>query len=322
MPLVPLALLIAKILDDFHFTHNSYTECRRALFTFLALCEYLGIPVAEHKTVLPTLLIVFLGISLDSANMIAQLPIDKLEQYKQDVEIAIRSDELTLRDLRSLLGKLQFSTSVVTCGRPFLRRLYDLTKGAVNPCKKISIDDDAKSDLKIWLSFLNNYNGRSIIYKKPVHESDDLHFFSDSSKTAFGGQFGKDWIHGFWPEKWSKEHINLLEMYPIFALVKLFSSRLKNRSIVFHCDNEAIVNVINNQTCTCPKIMNLVRPFVLELLYNNVLFKAVWIPGVDNIISDFISRTQDLSLVSKRFGLRQYPVPIPQDILPGAFQID
>jgi hypothetical protein len=67
-----------KILDDFFFTGRSESLCRASLFKFQALCEHLGIPITHEKTMGPSNEIVFWGLQLNSVQMIAKLPEDKL----------------------------------------------------------------------------------------------------------------------------------------------------------------------------------------------------------------------------------------------------
>ena len=226
------------------------------------------------------------------------------------------SPKTTLKELRSLLGKLQFATSVVTPGRPFLRRLYDLTKGVTKPFHHIRLTHGTKHDLKMWENFLIHYNGKSFIHDSITVTSETIHLYTDASMTAFAGTFGDAWIHGLWPPSWQVHNINILELYPIFALIKVFGTKLAYSSIVFHCDNLAIVTIINKQSSKCPKIMSLIRPLVLELLKHNIRFTSQHIPSVRNTICDDISRTQDITAIPARFGLAPSPTPIPAALLP------
>ena len=65
---------------------------------------------------------------------------------------------------------------------------------------------------------------------------------------------------------------------------------MRNKKVVFHCDNAAVVEIINNQTCKCPRVMDLVRPLVLQCMRLNTTIKSKHIPGVKNTIADAISR--------------------------------
>ena len=89
------------------------------------LCDYLGVPMAPEKTVGPSNILTFAGIELDSLRMEARLPLDKTEKCKAMVSPFLRRKKVTLREIQSLTGLLNFACSVVVPGRAFLRRLID-----------------------------------------------------------------------------------------------------------------------------------------------------------------------------------------------------
>ncbi len=90
--------------------------------------------------------------------------------------------------------------------------------------------------------------------------------FSDSSKKGFGACYGSNWIQGVWPSEWKDFHINILELYPILALVETFGHKFRNSVIRFHCDNSSVVDVINKQFTKDSVMMVLIRRMVLRLL--------------------------------------------------------
>ena len=57
---------VLHILDDFLFIAESEEKCQADLHSFLNLCEYLGVPIAEEKTVGPHTVLQFAGITLDT----------------------------------------------------------------------------------------------------------------------------------------------------------------------------------------------------------------------------------------------------------------
>ena len=65
--------------------------------------------------------------------------------------------KVTLREIQSLNGLLNFACSVVVPGRAFLRRLIDLTKGVKSPHHFIRLSKSVKADLEIWQSFGNRF---------------------------------------------------------------------------------------------------------------------------------------------------------------------
>ena len=248
---------VVKVLDDFLFIEDNMTICHKSISHFIQLRDELCIPLAPHKTIMPTRNITFLGIQLDTQNMIAYLPQEKLQKYTSDLQHVLASRKITLRDLKSLIGKLSFATSVITSGRAFLRRLHDITIGIKKPHHFIRLNRATKSDLHMWLQFLTHYNGRSILYPPSTSNSAALHFYSDASKTGYGAAYGTDWIHGLWPSSWTSYNIAVLEFYPIYIMTSMLAFKFANSFIVFHTDNQALVEIINRQTSKCPQIMSI-----------------------------------------------------------------
>ena len=283
---------IVKVLDDFLFINDSYSLTKIDLDNFTDLCQYLKVPLAHHKTEGPSQCLTFLGIELDTKSMMARLPLDKLKAYSDNVTEMLSRNRCTLRELKSILGKLQFSTSVLATGKSFLRRMYDATIGVANPNHFIRITKPIKEDLLTWKKFLSEYNGITLISVAEKFDLKSLHMYTDSSNSGFGGTFMRKYISGYFPNSWKDYSIQFLELYPIFLMLHLVSSELINKRIIFHCDNQAIVNIINKQSSKCTLIMKLMRPMVLLMLQNNITFTAVHIPGKSNIVSDALSRSQ------------------------------
>ena len=118
---------VLHILDDFLFIVESQSKCRSDLSKFLSLCDYLGVPIAHEKTEGPVTTLQFAGITLDTINMEARLPEVKLQKCRELLTDFHKRRKVTLRELQSLTGLLNFTCSVVLPGRAFLRRLFDLT---------------------------------------------------------------------------------------------------------------------------------------------------------------------------------------------------
>ena len=64
------------------------------------------------------------------------------------------------------------------------------------------------------------------------------------------------------------------------------------KRIVFYCDNQAVVSIINSKRSKSPRITDLVRALNLQTLKYNFYFKAFHVPGHYNDIADSISRFQ------------------------------
>ncbi|CAG2192890.1 unnamed protein product [Mytilus edulis] len=159
---------ILHYLDDFLFVESSQTsKVGNTLKLFQEVCNKIGIPLASDKTTLPTTLpttlLMFLGIEFDTQNLIMRLPNEKLVKLSQKIRDTLDSSKITLKDMQSLLGLLNFACKVVAPGRTFCRRLINSTIGVRKSYFKIRVNKQMKADLEVWLDFLKQYNGVTVI---------------------------------------------------------------------------------------------------------------------------------------------------------------
>ena len=66
----------------------------------------------------------------------------------------LQSKKVTLKDMQSLLGLLNFACKVVVPGHTFCRRIINSTIGVKKPFNKIRVKKQMRADLQIWLQFL------------------------------------------------------------------------------------------------------------------------------------------------------------------------
>ena len=222
------------LLDDFLIIAPSETLCSRQLSCFLDLCDYLGIPIAPDKTIGPATVLSFAGIELDTIRSEARLPPDKVLRCKNMLSEFLMRKKVTLRDLQSLIGLLNFTCTVVLPGRAFLRRLIDLTIGINRPQHLVRLSRAVKSDMRVWLAFLSDINGCSFFLHEGWKTSSTLQLYTDASGSkGFGAVFGAHWCYGAWPESWKSYNIATLEFYPIVLSVFLWGYRMQNQRIIF-----------------------------------------------------------------------------------------
>ena len=97
-------------LDDFLFGAEADSpKCQFILQTFRDICKLWGVPVAKDKTVEPTEILTFLGIEFETLAMELRLPNEKLVELKHTLELFVQSKKVTLRQLQSLMGLLNFA---------------------------------------------------------------------------------------------------------------------------------------------------------------------------------------------------------------------
>lgn len=304
------ASAVVHVLDDFLFIESTTEKSASMLKKFKSMCEYVGIPIAEEKTFGPSTVMEFLGITLDSDRMEARLPKDKLHRCNNLISEYKNRKSITLRNLQSLIGTLQFATSVILPGRTFLRRLIDLTIGVKRNNYSIRLKKDARLDLCMWEKFLLSHNGRSFFLNDFWLSSIDIDLYTDASSTiGYGAVLHRKWFFGTWEREFRDLHINILELYPITAALLTWGHLLSNHCITIYTDNQALSYILNKQTSPCPKIMHMIRALVLCCIKHNILFRAFHIFGIDNCLADNLSRFQVHEF--KRLHPLSDPLPTP-----------
>ena len=80
---------------------------------------------------------------------------------------------------------------MVIPGRAFPRRLIDLTTGVSVSHHLVKLNLSAKEDLKVWLAFLEDFNGKSFFVDEHWETSHKLELFTDAAGSlGFGAVFG------------------------------------------------------------------------------------------------------------------------------------
>ena len=311
---------VLHILDDFLFIASSEDKCRADLSNFLRMCAYLGVPIAQEKTFGPATVLQFAGITLDTVRQEARLPEDKLQKCRTLLESFLKCRKVTLRELQSLVGLLNFTCSVIVPGRAFLRRMIDLTIGVRRPHHRIRLSKETKHDMEVWLKFLGNFNGRSFFIEERRHNSSSFELYTDAAGSkGYGAIFDTHWLCGAWPHAWKSLNIAFLELFPIVLSVHVWGSQMANRCIVFFTDNAALVDIINQQTSKHKLIMILIRDLVLTCLRYNILFHARHIPGLHNTRADYLSRFQ-IEQFKELFPRADHsPTIVPENLQPKSW---
>ncbi|KAK3099735.1 hypothetical protein FSP39_008685 [Pinctada imbricata] len=304
---------MSHLIDDFFFIGPSNSKkCLLDVKTFENLCKRIGIPIKHEKTVYPTTVLTIYGIEIDSIAMEARLPTEKLEKLKVMLESTTRRKKITLKELQSLIGLLNFACTVIAPGRAFLRRLIDLTCNVNNKHHHIRLNCEARADIQAWLTFIETFNGKSIFLPDQWVSSQKLNLYTDASgKLGFAAVLGSEWFVGHWIEEHQTYQIAIKELFPIVLALEIWGPILANRKILFFSDNMAVIEIINKQSSKDKTIMRLIRRLVLCALQYNIVFRAKHIAGKLNVIADNLSRFKFQEAKTLAPWLKLQPTIIP-----------
>ena len=288
---------------------------------FEELLRYLNVPIAVEKNEGPVQVLTFLGLELDSLEMVVRLPKDKINEILEKIRIMLSKEKTTLREMQSLIGSLNFACRAIVPGRPFCRRLINSICGLTKAHHHLRVNQSIKLDLMMWSRFLSTFNGISVFHDRFWVANDDVELYSDSaagSGMGFGVIFKSQWSCAQWPEKWHSSgitnDITFLELFPIVVALQIWGEKLRNKKIRFHCDNTSVVYILNNMSCKSVLVMKLVRFLTMLCLNFNIVVKSSHIPGINNEICDALSRQQFERFRRLAPKAEVHPCPIPSHL--------
>jgi hypothetical protein len=301
---------LVHYLDDFLFSAPTPDLAKEWMDTFIHIFSEIGVPIAKEKTIGPATRVTFLGIEIDTVQQCIRLPEDKLSGLLTLLKHWEDKKKCTKRELLSLIGSLSFAAKVVKPGRIFLRRLIDLSTSVSKLHHHISLNLEAKSDIKWWLQFLPAWNGIAI-FQEDVTTADSLHLFTDASDIGLGGVFKNKWFACPWPASFSKFHINFKEVFAIHVAISIWGQFLCNKQILVYCDNLSIVSVWKSGSCKDPNIMKVIRALFFSCASFNINLLTKHIEGKKNNLADALSRMQVGKFHSYHPMADDDPSPIP-----------
>ena len=102
---------------DFLFGGKTGTNhCAYIISVFEEKMTLLGVPIVTDKTEGPTTKLCFLGLELDSEDMVVPIPKSKIEEIGQKIRVILASKKCSLKQMQSLIGSLNFACTAIVPG--------------------------------------------------------------------------------------------------------------------------------------------------------------------------------------------------------------
>ena len=312
-----------RVKDLMHYLDDYFTVgpanspvCANNVKTIIQVASNVGIPLAPNKLEGPTTCLTFLGILIDSSCMETSLPDDKLQALLTELQSWSSRNKCLKRELLSLIGKLNFACRIIPAGRIFLRRLIDLSTSARLPHHHVTMNREARRDITWWLQFLPTWNGRAIIPEPHWTKSPDLELFTDASGSlGFGIFYMGHWISEPWPPQLQDRSIQWKELYPIAIACLIWGQQWSGKKLLFHCDNQAVVDIWASGTSRDPLIMHLVRSIFFSAATHHYTVLVTHIAGTNNSVADSLSRLQITLFRHLAPTADVEPTPVPKSAL-------
>lgn len=175
-------------LDDFITTSPlDSSQCAHNLRSTLTVCKWLGLPLHPWKCEGSAIVLVVLGIDLDSVNQAARLPADKLSALRLPHKWCSRCE------MDSLIGHLRYAAKLVWPGRTYLRCMINLLCCFRKKDNLIHPNKEFHLDLLWWHQFLSQWNRVSFsLFPGLLPEAD-----VEVSSQGYGPFLKGFWFTGF-----------------------------------------------------------------------------------------------------------------------------
>ena len=187
-------------LDDFITAGPSDSaQCFLNLHSAMSVCKKLGLLLHPGKYIGPSTRLVVLGIELNSVELCACLPGQKLAA-RQDLISSWRSRQWCSRqELESLIGHLQHAAKVVWPGRTFLHRMIDLLCCFRQRDHPIWLNAQFHLDPQWWHKLLSTWHGVSFRLFPGMSAASDPEATSNAAGSlGFEAFFKGKWFSGAW----------------------------------------------------------------------------------------------------------------------------
>lgn len=314
--LFKLGIMILNYLDDLAGAETK-SNAQFAYDTLGMVLSKCGLEEAKDKACPPSEVMIFLGILFNTVSMTMEVTEERLQEIRDLVILWLHYDSVSLKQIQSLIGKLNFVASCVKPSRIFISRLLQWLRSIDKTCTNSvthKIPNYVKKDLVWWQNFLPRYNGISLMSYEEWSSPDEI-FSSDSCLSGCGGFWKGAYFHSVFPEEIMQNnwHISALEMLSIIVCLRLWGSYFKGLKIIVFCDNEAVCTVINTGKTKCEILQEFLREICFLAAVYEFELRTVHLTSSENRICDHLSRWHEdvkhsLSFLdlTKSFHLKEY----------------
>ena len=246
------------------------------LYTLLA---DLGFEVSDKKLVHPATTCICLGIDINTEKFTVSIPEEKLQEIINLCNSWHGKLICTKKELQSILGSLLCVTKCVRVSRVFLNRMLDLLRTSVKQ-SKITLTHPFLKDLHWFQTFLPQFNGTAFFDHPKVQGEIAL----DASLVGLGAIF-ENAVYAILLDMgyWGFDIVHL-EMLNILVALRTWKSCWGGKRILIHCDNSAMVSVINTGKTRDHILAALARNIAMEAATADIHINTIHILGKHNII--------------------------------------
>ena len=278
---------IFAYIDDFIIVSKKNDAMRHYQALFDLFTE-LGLPMNQDKLSPPTRILTCLGVTIDLDKNLIYIEQSKMEEIYKECILSRSKKSLTRRQFQSLLGKLIYLHKCCKPARIFVNRILSFFRES-SGAKRIHLTQEFFMDLDWFITFLPRFSGSSKIFKSDIRQMNSLNV--DACLKGVGGVWNNRVYAAPVPTYANfQPNITHLEMLNIMIALRLWATDWAGSSVTFHCDNLAVVQVVNSGK-TRDKFLNAcIRHIWFISAVHDIDLHLAHIQGHKNFIADSLSR--------------------------------
>lgn len=184
----------------------------------------------------------------------------------------------------------------------------------------VHLNSECQANFEWWATFVSSWNGVSLLRASRAGlPRADVNVWSDASG---GWGCGAVWQGRWFQVAWESlpiagAGIAPKELFPIIVASVVWGESWRGQYVCFHCDNEAVVSVINRQSAKEPLLCHQLRClFFISASYEFELC-ATHTPGVENVAADALSRNNLSAFFMQMSTAARSPTPVPVELQVG-----
>lgn len=274
-------------------------RAQEAFLSLRDLLRQLCVKEAFDKACSPAPIMIFLGILFNTILMTMEVTPDRLKEIKAEIIRWGSKEYATLKQVQSLVGKLNFCASTVRAGRLFFSRILTYMK-EMSARGFSRIPPEVRLDLNWWRRFMNQFNGVTcipdIVWTRP-----GLQFSTDASLKMAGGWSPATVNNGGVNEFFSVPFpnfvldrddvsINELEALVILIAIRVWGKNCKGKRVLIQCDNAATVQIVNSGRAANKFAQACMREIHYWCAVHDCQVRTIHVPSEQNQMADLASR--------------------------------
>lgn len=110
-------------------------------------------------------------------------------------------------------------------------------------------------------------------------------------------------------------------MYPVYMMMELCRHQWAGSTVILHTDNTGVLYSLRGMSSTDRLMMRLIRRIVLICLLEDIKLKVYYVESKKNAIADALSRNLLQKFRQLHPSASQFPMPVPDHVLPQHFNI-